>query len=371
MSKNQVEIPFTELVERVNELARERATAEPKVRGIVNDFYTREIPRKEDWTFFLVNSAITLIQQYVTGTVSANTGDTTLTFSSDVAITSSMVGRIVKITGNDYVYRITSMSGGTGAVIAPPISGDQNITSASYAIAQPYYSLSADFDRFPKNGGLVNYLGGAEVVIPEKPYQEWAGDAIYTTQNDPQFCRIIGVDTAGNAILEVNPPPKIAKSLRCDYFIKPKNMRETTAGFVTIEAGSTIVVGSANTTLFTQATTGDYFRADALGTGADSEWYRIIAILNNSSLTLQTAFGLSGVSSAGYTICSAPQMPSKMHPAILYGSLLQLAADQDDQMVQAYNVKLAEVLSDGKRMYKTRHYQQDLHSDAEDYFYRR
>ena len=371
MSKNIVEIPFTELVERTSELARERADSESKIRGIVNDFYTREIPRKEDWSFFLVSSAITLIEQYATGTVSANTGATTLTFSSDVAITSSMVGRIVKITGNDYVYRISSMSGSTGAVITPPFSGNQNVTSAAYAIAQPYYSLAEDFDRFPKNGGLINYSGGSEEIVPEKPYQEWATDASYTPVNDPKFCRIIGVDTAGNSILEVNPPAKIAKSLRYDYFIKPKNMRETTAGFVTIEAGSTIVVGSANTTLFTQATTGDYFRVDALGTKADSEWYRIISILHNSSLTLQSAFGLSGVSSAGYTICSAPQMPSKMHPAILYGSLLQLATDQDDQMVQSYNVKLAEVLSDGKRMYKTRNYQQTIHSDAEDYFYRR
>ena len=371
MAKNQVEIPFTELVERAQDLSRERPNAEPKIRGIVNDFYTRELPRKEDWNFFLVSSALTLIEQYATGTVSANTGDTTVTFSSDVTITSSMVGRILKITGNDYVYRITSMSGSTGAVITPPLSGDQNITTQSYAISQPYYSLAADFDRFPKNGGLVNYLGNSQTIIPEKPYQEWAGDSIYTTTNDPQYCRIIGQDTAGNALLEVNPPPKIAKSLRYDYFIRPKIMRETTAGYVTIEAGSTIVVGSANTTRFNEATTGDYFRVDALGTGADSEWYRIIAIANNSSLTLQTAFGQSGVSSASYTICPAPQMPSKMHPAILYGSLLQLAADQDDQMIQGYNIKLAEVLSDGKRMYKTRHYQQDIHSDAEDYFYRR
>jgi hypothetical protein len=371
MAKNITEIPFTEIVERVQELARERPNNQSKIRGIVNDVYTREIPRKEDWAFFLVSSVITLVEQYATGTVSANTGDTVVTFSSDVTISSSMVGRMLKITGNDYLYRVQAMSGTTGATITPPISGNQNVTAASYTIAQHCYSLAADFDRFPKNGGLINYLGGTEKVIPEKPYQEWADEANFTPANDPRFCRLKGTDTAGNTILETNPPSKIAKSVRYDYFIRPKPMRETSAGLIgSVSASGTSVTGDTNTR-FTEATTGDYFRINNFGTGSDSEWYRIIAISGNSGLTLQTAFGLSGATSAGYIICSTPQMPSKMHPGILYGSLLQLAADQDDPMVTSYNLKYAEVLSDGKRTYKTRNYQQDIHSIGEDYFYRR
>lgn len=371
MAKNTDSIPFTELVERTQELARERADVKSKVRGIVNDVYTREIPRKEDWSFFLVSSAMTLIEQYATGTVTANTGATTLTFSSDVVITSSMVGRKVKITGNDYVYEITAMSGATGATIRPPLSGDQNVTSVSYAIFQNLYALPSDFDRYPKNGGLVNYLGGQEVVIPEKPYQEWADEANYTPVNDPEFCRIIGVNTAGNALIEVNPPPKIAKSLKNDYLIRPRAMRETTIGLIgSIAASGTAVVGDGNTR-FTEATTGDWFRINSFGKGSDSEWYRILAISGNSGLTLQTAFGLSGATSAGYTISSVPQMPARMHPSILYGTLTQLAADQNDPLYQGYNLKLAEVLSDGKRIYKTRNYQQDIHHLGEDYLYRR
>jgi len=371
MAKNIDAIPFTELVERSQEIGRERASKDSYVRGIVNDVYTKEIPRKEDWAFLLVNSTITLTMEYATGTVSANTGDTVLSFSSDVTIDSSMIGRIIKIIGNDYVYKINGMSGTTGATIQPPISGDTNITSASYSIMQPFYSLPQDFDRFPKNGGLVDFVGGREKIIPEKPYQEWSSEANYTATENPEFCRIIGTDTAGNQILEVNPPPKISKSVKNDYFMRPKPMRETTAGLIgSVSASGTSVIGDSNTR-FTEATTGDYFRIDNFGVGADSEWYRIIAISGNSGLTLQTAFGLSGATSANYTICSAPQMPSRMHPAILYGSVLQLTADQDDPMYTAYNVKLAEVLSDGKKVYKTRNYQQDIHHLGEDYLYRR
>ena len=370
MSKNQAEIPFTELVERASELARERVDVRGKIRGIVNDFYVREIPRKADWNFLMAQSTVTTVAEYTVGSVTANTGATTLTFSSDVVITSAMVGRLVKISGNDYLYRINAMSGTTGATIVPPISGDQNVSSATYSIFQPFYPLAADFDRFPKNGGLVNYQGSAEEIIPEKAYQDWALDYSATPVENPTKCRLYGYDTAGSTLLEMNPPPKIDKSFRYDYFLRLSPMRETTAGFVNVSAAGTTVTGSAGTTRFTEATTGDYFRVDALGKSGDSEWYRIIAITNNSSLTLQTAFGLSGVTSANYTICRAPYIPYKLHPAILYGSLLQLVADQDDPMYVAYNMKLAEVLSDGKRLYTSRIYSQDIHHLGEEYRYR-
>lgn len=369
MAKNIVEIPFSELVERVSELARERPDVKQKIRGIVNDMYTREIPRKEDWSFFLVSSSITLVPEYTTGNVTATTGNTALVFSSDVVLTQSNNGTKIKITGNGYLYDFT-FSQATAGTINLPFSGNANATSVPYSIYQPFYSLAADFDRFPKNGGLINYEGSTQQVIPEMAYQEWANEYNTSPVQTPTQCRIIGTDTAGNPLLEVNPPPKIAKSLRYDYFIKPKVMRETTAGLIgNVSASGTTVTGDSNA-LFTQANTGDYFRINAFGIGADSEWYRIIAINGNSSLTLQVAFGLSGATSAGYTICSAPQMPTKMHPAILYGSLLQLAADQDDPLYQAYNIKFAEVLSDGKRTFKTRIYNQDIHHIGEEYLYR-
>ena len=370
MSKNITELPFTEIVERVMELGRERPDVRGKIRAIVNDVYTREIPRKEDWSFFLVQSSITLTPEYTQGNVTATTGSTTVTFSSDVVLTQSNNGTFLKIVGNDYLYAF-NYSNATGGTINVPFSGNQNAIGASYSIFEPFYSLAPNFDRFPKNGGLINYKGTTEEIVSEQAYQDWAVDYSSTTQNDPKKCRIIGYDTAGCPILEVNPPPKIAKSLRYDYFIKPTPMRESTAGLIgNVGASGTTVTGDSNTQ-FTLATTGDYFRVDAFGKGGDSEWYRIIAINGNSSLTLQTAFGLSGATSANYTICSAPQMPTKMHPALLYGTLVQVSADQDDPLTQGYAIKLAEVLSDGKRTYKTRIYNQDVHHLGEEYLYRR
>ena len=369
MSKNIDQIPFTELVERTSEIARERADIAPKVRGYVNDVYLREIARKWDWNFLLVGSTITTRASVDTGTVSAVTGGTTLTFSG-ITIDSSFTGCQVSITGNDVVYDGT-FQGTTGLTIQPPISGNTNPTSASYNIFFPFYALPLDFDRYPKNGGFANWLGGNQKVIQETPFQEWGINYSASPSDTPERIRIVGTNTAGNQILEINPPPKQAKSYLNNYFQTLSPMSETTSGLIrSISAGATAVVGDGST-MFSEATTGDYLRINALGKGNDSSWYRIIAINGNSGLTLQTAFANTAITSAGYTICSAPQMPVKLHAGILYGSVLQCVTDQDDPLYAAYNMKLAEVLSDGKRLYVSRVYNQDIHTLAEDWLYRR
>lgn len=372
MSKNLSEIPYTELVERVGELARERIDARGKIRAIVNDFYAREFARKWDWNFFMAQSTITVQGRYNTGTVSATTGSTAITFSSDTILTQSNNLWWIQIVGGNYIYQFT-FTQTTAGTLNVPYGGTQNATNASFNLFQPYYSLAGDFDRFPKNGGLINFQGGSEQIIPELAYQDWARYYSPSPTQNASYCRLYGADTAGNTLLELTPPPQVALSYRYDYFIKPKIMRENTAGLIgNISNGGTNVIGDSNT-LFTQCNTGDYLRIDAFGTSGDSEWYRIIAISGDSGLTLQTAFqntGNAAVTSANYTICPAPAMPYKMHPAILYGSILQVCADQNDPLYQGYNTKFAEVLSDGKRLYVSRVYAQDIHNLGEEYLYR-
>ena len=59
MSKNTSFIPYTEIVERVMSLGRVNPNAVEKVRGIVQDIYTRDIPTKWDWNFLYASSSIT------------------------------------------------------------------------------------------------------------------------------------------------------------------------------------------------------------------------------------------------------------------------------------------------------------------------
>lgn len=371
MSKNTRELPFTEIVERVSENMRIRSDQEKKVRGIINDVYVRDIPRKEDWSFLVVSSTVTTVEEYTTGNATINTGGTTITFSSTFVASSSFIGRQIKISGNDYVYELDGQSGSTGMTIQPPFSGNQNVSGAPFSIFEAKYSLAGDFDRFPKNGGLYKFQGGAYEVIPEYSYQDFRTEYSPSTTNTPTRCILLGADTAGNRIVEISPPAKIAVSLPYDYYKVLRPMRETTGFLTSIGTSQTAVTGSSGFSLFTEAVTGWYLRVDAFGTGADSEWYPIAAITTRSNLTLAVSFGLSAAGTTMFTLCPAPDMPVRMHPAVMYGAMTQIAADQNDPLVQGYMLKYAEVLSDGKILYKTRTYSQQVSLMAEDYLYRR
>ena len=377
MSKLTTEIPFTELVERVVSLGRANQNAYEKVRGIVQDIYTRDIPTKHDWQFLFASSAITTTEEYKTGTVSINTGTQGAGFSSDVSATAAMVGRKIKFSGNEVVYDVNSFMGTTSLQILPPFQGNSNIASGTYTIFQPTYALSVDFDRFPKDGGVYKWSGGRKEIMSESPYQEYAED--YSGQpSTPSTVRLVGQDTAGNQLVEFSPPPKDARVYSYDYLRRVYPMKETTQGLIKgISANATTVVSQTNG-LFVHGVGSDssvmpyaFFRVTEFGKGADSEWHKALAVISNSDITLRSAFGNSAVTTANYAFCTTPAIPTMLHPAILYGSVAQLLLDQGDDKAVIYLGRYAQVLSDAKRIYVTRTYSQDIHGIHEEYDYRR
>ncbi len=172
MAKNITKIPYTELQERVIEIARVPENGKSKVRGLIQDVYAREIASKFDWNFLMVSSSITTYPEYKTGNATINTGSRIVTFSTDTILIDSMNGRKIKFVGNEVVYEITSFISVTSIQILPPFNGNNNITNGSFTIFQPIYPLSNDFDRFPKNGGVYKWEGG-KTVLPEEPYNEY------------------------------------------------------------------------------------------------------------------------------------------------------------------------------------------------------
>lgn len=371
MAKNISEIPYTEAIERILALSRANLNEKEKIRGLYQDVYVREVPSKFDWEFMIVSSGITTTAQYAQGTCSVNTGDTTVVFSSDAVITSAFTGRRFRVTGNDVVYSITYQSA-TSVTINPSFQGSTNVSGGAYAIFQPYYSLAGDFDRFPKDGGMYKWSGGKTEVMPEIDSYKTYRLNYQSTPSLPENVRLAGTDTAGNTLVELIPPPLDSRNYGYDYIRKYAPLYETTAGTVlSLNAGGTSVIGNT-TTRFTEANTGDWFRIDALGVGQDSQWYRVIAIQDDSSLTLATVFANTAItSSANYTISRAPEMPAKIHPATIYGTLRAMTLDQTDPNAPFYHMKFAETLSDGKRLYVTRVYTKDIHHLGEDYMYRR
>lgn len=371
MSKNISELPFTELNERVALMSRAtNSTDKSRVRGATNDEYVRQLPKWEDWQFLIAQSSLSTFVPYRTGSVSVNTLSTAITFSSDVALDSTYTGWQIKFSNNSNVYEFT-YTNATGGTISPPLSGDQNITAGSYVLFQSKYSLASDFSRFPKNGGIILYQGGRPSLIQESQSREdWY--AWYSpSPSTPVRCQLINWGTAGTQAVEITPPTSKATVLPYDYVLKLNPMREVTGGFIDISAGGTSVTGSAGTTLFTQAQTGWYLRVDAFGKGQDSEWYRILAIQHNSSLTLQTAFGLSGATTAAFTICPAPAVPSILHDAIMYGAAMSIFVDQNDPQFMFMASQKAASIVHARTLFKSRVYNQEIDTIATEWRYRR
>lgn len=375
MSKTTIEVPYTELVERVMSIGRVNVNAIEKVRGIVQDIYLRDIPTKHDWQFLFASSSITTVGEFSTGNASVDTGNNIVSFSSDAVMIDSMNGRKIRFSGNEVVYDVTSFMTVNSLQISPSFQGNSNISNGSYSIFQPVYPLAGDFDRFPKDGGVYKWSGGAKEILPEEPYQEYA-ENYRGNASTPDKIRIVGVDTAGNTLIEFSPAPKDARVYSYDYYQRLTPMVETSTNLVRGVSSKSVVVALIGTTQYAEIQTDgkviNYFRVDALGKGQDSQWYPILSYQGNSTHTLRTVFASSAItSSANYTISSTPKMPVMLHPAILYGSLAHVLAEQNDPNAVIYLTRYAQVLSDAKRIYVTRTYSQDIHGVQEDWDYRR
>lgn len=375
MSKNISEIPYTELVERERKLARVGNNTVEKIRGVTQDVAIREIPSKFDWNFLLVSSSLTGVNQYAQGSVSINTGDTSCVFSSDAVFDASVKEQKIIFSANQQVYDIVGFNNTTSLTISPSLQGASNIQSGGYTVFKDTFSLGANFDRFPKMGGVAYWVGQQKKTMEEVPYRQANNDWNYSTVSNPDKVMLVGYDTAGNQKIQIIPPPSQAQNYTYDYFRQPRPMIEVSDGTIlSVSAKGTAVSGNTDCKFLNAYMNGSdnlWFRVNALGEGQDSQWYKILNIANDSSLTLSMAFANTAItSSANYVISSTPDMPSRMHIGILYGSLRSLELDQNDENYLFYHSQYYQVLSDSKKIYVSRPYAVEIDGIHTEYRYR-
>jgi len=363
MAKNTQHIPYTELQERAMELGRYSDNAKKKVRGLIQDAYLREIGTKYDWDFLYTESSFTTEKAYNTGTIAINTGSTTASFTNSV-IDADLRNRTIKIAGvnGDYKFDYVSSSDGT---ISPALRNTTNVSGSTFWITRNRYSLASDFDRFPKNGGIYKWEGSQKKRLDVVYYQEQM-DNYSNSPSDPRYMRLVGKDTKNCPLVEIYPPPKEDKNYPYDYLRLLRPLSETSEGTVTIAKTSNTVNGTG--CKFTDATTGDWIRVDAFGTSADSEWYQILSISNDNTLTLNGVFGSSGCTAEKYVISSAPEFPTRLQPAILYRTLMGITTDESDPMIEIYKFKYDDAMTDCKKEYVTRNYNQEIPTLASEEF---
>lgn len=361
-------LPFSEIVEVVLDKSRNNADSKQRIRGVVNEVYTLDIPKEYDWSFLKASSAISTIAEHKSGFASVTTQNTAVVLQSSNTISAAYTGRKIKFNGNANIYDFT-FSQSTGGTVSPALSGITNVSTGGYTIFQNIYTLPADFDRFPVNGGLLFYSAGQPRPLPELLDDDYYEQAIASPTSTPENCRLVGYDTMGVRQFEVLPPPSQVYILLNEYIKVLPPMSENTMGTVVITSNQTAVTGTG--TIFTQMNTGDYLRFDAFGKGADSVWYQINAISSDTNLTLAANFRKDSSVSGSFTISSAPRMPYRFQDALIYGSLRKLLPDEKDPMLAYADKEYTKIIVYNKNLEQSRHAKDDVELIAENYQYRR
>lgn len=350
-------IPFTELWERLLTMGRiDSPNNEDYAKGMINDVYTKTLPRIADWDPIIVESFLSMTTRYNTGTATVTAGSTSVTGTTTVW-TSAMTaadGYKIKFAGNDNVYTFEYV-GATSATISPQLSGDQDLTSSNYTVFRDEYQLASDFDRLLKNGSVYQYSGGrVNQIVEQVPRDEFREDFTPETTDPLRRVMLIGLhDTTGNRLIRVNPPPKTAKVYPYEYVKKVTPMSDYATGSAAVTNASTTITGTDTT--WTSSMVGQYFRVDSNGIGNSSIWYKISAFVSTTELTLAANFEQATETLLDYHISSSPvSFPSEFHEFILYEALGLVVGEQTDPALENAQMQKAAIMADLKKNYKSR-----------------
>lgn len=118
----------------------------------------REIAGRKNWPFLVGHEIIQTVPDLTTGTISINSGSTSLTFSSAPAVT--VADRFVQFSDEGDWYRIvTHTAAATAATITPSYGGSSNLVGATYKVRKIFYSTTTPFDSIldmkNTNGGKI------------------------------------------------------------------------------------------------------------------------------------------------------------------------------------------------------------------------
>lgn len=363
-------IPFSELFERLMTLSKiDSFNNEDFAKGLINDAYTRSLPGINDWNPIITESFLTMTAYYLAGTVAASAGGTALTGTGTVW-TSTMTsnnGWKIKFAGFDNVYSFDYVSA-TTATIYPGLEGPTDMAGGTYYLFRDEYALPSNFDRLLKNGSIYVQQGGRTYnTIMEYPRDKFKEEFI-AEPSDPIFRAILTrVNSSGQRMVRVNPPPRSAKVYPFEYVPKIPPMREYTIGSAAVTTGSTTVLGSG-TLFLTNAVAGSYFRVDAIGQGDSSKWYQIASVDSNVQLTLTSSYEDAAESGVEYTICTAPSLfPPEFHEFILYEAVSVSVASAADPNSQIMIARRADVLTRLNKTYKSRRTNTQVHVEDDGY----
>lgn len=207
---------FLEIRQRIAELMGmssidrtpdDNATMEDKLKAWVNARY-KSLAAKESWNWLISDSIVQTVPDITTGTVTATTDSTTITFTS--APTSSVTGYFIQFSDSGDWYEIAShTAASTSAELDVPYLGTTSST-LTYILRKVYYLLPADTGKI-LNISQHRVWNTALKYIPARLLDQYL--AYRQTTNRPRFYSIIGTNSDRQYKMELFPVPSVRMNL--------------------------------------------------------------------------------------------------------------------------------------------------------------
>ncbi len=170
------------------------------------------------WPFMESREAIVTVPDYTTGTISINSGSTTVT-GIGTTFTSTMANAQywIQFSGSNDWYLITAYTSATSITVEEAYQGTSNLTATGYIIRKKYYSLSSSCDR------VVDVLNMATplklIQVDPRTIDDLRPNPQST--NAPYGYMMWSIDTSGNIQLVPYPYPSDSRVFELKTIKKP------------------------------------------------------------------------------------------------------------------------------------------------------
>ena len=179
----------------------------------INETYKR-VAGAANWPWLLKNDIVQASADITTGTVSINSADTALTFSSAPSVSVANDWRIQFADSDDW-YDITShTASSTSATLSDGYTASSNLSAGTYTLRRFYYSLASDVDRIlsvkqARSDVKLTYVDSREFdIVLADP----------TSTGNPTTYLLPGLDSSNNWRINFFPFPSAKMNIDVRYY---------------------------------------------------------------------------------------------------------------------------------------------------------
>ncbi len=185
----------------------DNATMEDKLKAWVNARY-KVLAAKESWNWMVKDSIIQTVPDITTGTVTATTDSTTITFTSGP--TTSVAGYFIQFSDTSDWYEIdTHTAASPTAELTVPYLGTTSST-LTYILRKAYYLLPSDTGKI-LNVSQHRVWNTTLTYVPTRLLDRYS--TIRQSSDRPRFYSIIGLNEDRQYKMEIFPTPNVRMNL--------------------------------------------------------------------------------------------------------------------------------------------------------------